>query len=126
MSRAPEKIVLMSADGFWQSVFWSEEIDCRCLAIVSAVDRGSLLFFRRQRMIDARHSLDETRPRKFISVILRQRLTNKAPLCFGNFKRKVRLVTNKRFYRQHRQNQRQQRQDTKHQPKETRRSQDRL
>src|SRR5262249_57816079 len=87
--RTPQKIVLMSADRFGQSILWSKEIDCRRLSIVVSKDRGALLLFRRERVIDVRDLLDHPWPRKFVGVILRQSFTNKTSLSLRNFKRKM-------------------------------------
>ena len=43
VARSPEKVVLMSADRFRQSILRSEEINCSSLSIIAAEDRRALL-----------------------------------------------------------------------------------
>ena len=45
---SPEKVVLMSADRFRQSILRSEEIDRGSLAVVTAKDRRALLLLGRE------------------------------------------------------------------------------
>src|ERR1044072_729884 len=108
----------MSADRFRQSILWSKEIDCRRLAVVAAKDRGPLLLFRCERMIDTCRRRHHSGPGKLISVILRQSLTNKTALSFRHFKRQMRLVAEKCLDRQHRQDEWQQWNDPERQPNE--------
>ena len=77
---SPEKIILMSTNRLGQSILWSKEIDGGSLAIIVAEDCCALLVFRRERMINARHCFNHSRPGEFVSVVLWQTFTEKASL----------------------------------------------
>ncbi len=91
---SPQKIILMSADRLGQSILRAKEVDGSSLTIIVAEDRCAFLFLRGERMINARDGFNHSRPREFVSVVLRQTFAHKASLSLGNVKRQIRLIAN--------------------------------
>src|SRR5260221_1614642 len=53
-TRSPNKIILMRADGGWQAVFWTEQVDGSGFPVILAKDRRFGTDFRRKIVVKAR------------------------------------------------------------------------
>src|SRR5437667_5664283 len=102
ITRAPEEIALVRADGFRQAVFGAEKIDGAGLAVIVTVDRGFFACLGRQAVIGSRYLRDHFGPAELVGENLLQRAFVR-DLGFRRRKADRLLVFKQRFNRQNRQ-----------------------
>src|SRR5471030_1382372 len=73
VSRSPEEIILMPADGWRQAVFRTEQIDRAGLAVILPENRGPGANVRWQAVVNARDRGSHLLPSELVGIDLRQR-----------------------------------------------------
>src|SRR6266853_1664782 len=101
-ARAPQKISLMAAEGWRQSVAAAKEIDGPRLPVVLREDAAARPFFEREPAVSLIYAAHELFPSEFIGEMLREDRAHVAVLAAWNFERQVIHVGNEFINGEHR------------------------